>query len=182
MTLTMREKEELLAQYHSLIWEVVYRFKKRYGSGWQTDDQDLYQEAVLAFFSHMEKQSASCDLSARFPFQQILHALCQYTLVNQVVSVPNTRTSDYKRRVSSMPVTVDYQAVDLFHSACRTTDEVDEKICFDQFVGTLCAVDQKIVGMKANNMRNCEVAKSLGLTDSCISRHLNRMSKKYHVS
>lgn len=180
--LTMREKENLISKYHSLLWEVVYRFKKSYCSTWQMDDEDLFHEAVLAFLRHMEKQTGALDLSSRFPFQQITHALCQYTLVNQVVAVPNTRTSDYKQRIASMPKTVELPTATLFMSTIHTIEEITDKICFDEFVGSLHPVDQKIIGLKMNGMRNREVAKSLGLSDCAVSRHLSKMYQNYNAS
>ena len=181
MTLTMDQKENLLLQYDLLIWRVVHRFQRRYGAT-PFSQQDLYQEAVLAFFTYVEKLQPGKDIFI-FPFQELLHALCQYTLVNQVVTVPHTRTSDYKQRISSIPSAVDYEVVDVYDGLRHaTTEDMVEKIYFEQFLNALAPVDRQIAEMKMHGSKNREVARALGLPDFSITRRIARMNKKYHAA
>lgn len=180
--MTMQQKEDLLAQYDNLIWSTVHRFSKRNPCSTDNPD-DLYQEAVLAFFRYVEKAGGELNLASSFPFHQISHALCQHVLVGRIVSIPTRHTSDFKRRIASLPKQVGFN-IDSFGPAYETksTDDVIEKIYFDQFVGTLSATEKNILRMKAEGKRNREIANTLGVADYQVTRQLQRMKKEYRAS
>lgn len=180
MTLTMEQKEDLLFQYDQLIWKVVHHFKRRF-SHLSSNTQDLHQEAIVAFLTYVEKHGAP-DGMFIFPFRDILNALCRYTLTEQVVSSPK-RTTDYTRRISSSPSAADYDVLDLEASARKmNTDDMVNKVYFDQFVQAQSLMDQQIIRMKLDGSRNRDVARALGLPDCNITRRLSRMKKAYYAS
>lgn len=179
MKLTMEQKEDLIRQYDLLIWSTVHHFKRRY-SNVNTNVQDLYQEAVVAFLTHVEKHRPDKDLFI-FPFRDVVNALCRHTLVEQTVSSPK-RTTDYSRRIASLPGKAEMSSLAKQGDTRFTAEDMLTKVYFEQFISSLPLMDQRIIRLKLDGYRNREVAAALGVPDFKVSRRLHRMQKIYHAS
>lgn len=176
MYLTTEQEEAIVKKYTRLVWSVVHRFKKR-NSSYLSNQEDLYQEAMLVLIRHIRKSESLEGYQP--PIRDMINAMCIHTLGEQVVSVPK-RTSDYTKRINSISKAVDYSLLDSNEDEKR--DSTEEAICsaiFHTFLSSLSDLDKQIVQMKLSGFRNTEVARRCGLSDVNVTRRLKRLRGQY---
>ena len=177
MKLTSYQEEQLIQQYDRLLWSVVHRFKRRHYQGYD-NKEDLHSECVLVFVRHI-RSCETMDEVQKVPIRDMINAMCRFTLGEQALTYPQ-RTTNFSEVMETAAHKIDYSAVDMdekkrFEPIGNALDE----IAFRDFFRGLSAVDRKIVKMKLDGMRNCEVARDLGVTDVIITRTLKRLRKSY---
>lgn len=176
MNLSKDQEEALVKKYDRLVWSTVHRFKRRNNSE-LNNYEDLYQECMLVLFNSIRK-APTLD-GFRPPIRDMVHAMCEYTLGEQVAKVP-IRTSDYSRRIEKVAKSVPYENIDLSEEI--RSDATEGILCstlFSAFLASLTGQDAKIIRMKLHGSRNREVAKALGTTDLIICRSLKRLRLQY---
>lgn len=180
MKLTKEQESELLKSYDHLIWRYVHRYKRKSASSAVShlaDPDDLYQECAIVLLNHFRKARTEEELRI-IPRWDMENAMCLSILSKQNVSVP-MRTGNFKKTIESMSVSVEYSSLENMLST-SSVEDMEAKIVFDSFVGTLPEIDQAIIQNKMSGRSNRETAKALGLTDVQVTRHLQSACGAYH--
>ncbi len=180
MKLTSLQEEQLIQQYDRYIWSMVHRFgrRKTRGNEFQNDKNDLYQECVMVFLKHIRSCETMEEIN-KVPSFDMLHAMCQFSLRNNVVTYPK-RTSNFRHIMDNVARKVDYDEVDLDENQrSEPLNDALDVISFKDFYAALSSGEQKIVTLKLRGYSNREIAQKLGLTDVAVCRALKRMRNAY---
>lgn len=177
MDMTKEKENQLVQSYDQLIWWIVHRYKGKM-STCRDNVNDLYQECAIVLINHFRKASTE-EEARRIPIRDMVNAMCRFNLGEQVVSVPK-RTSDFTKKVHSMKATTPWEGLARNTKLSSSPmEDVDGKIMFDSFIGTLPTTDKRIIGYKMNGYSNRETARELGMTDVQITRSLHRSYAAY---
>lgn len=179
MKLTQQQVDDLLTKYDKLIWMTVHRFRSRNAClGIGTDD--LHSECIVAYMEHIKKAKNMEEIE-RFPFRDMVHAMCSFILGNQLVSFPKKCTNQYQKfmkiceeRGSGIPI----DNVNVERS--EQTEDVLASVIFRQFYSQLSPKEKLIVRGKLRNETSIAIAAQLGMSETQVSRMLSEMRTKYH--
>lgn len=178
MVLTQTQEEALVEKYDRLVWSIVHRFKRRNNTN-RNNLEDLYQESMLVLIDSLRNCTSLEEY--RPPIRDMINAMCRYTLGEQVVVVPR-RTSDYRKRMDTIPKAVDFSVLD-YEEDMRVefTVDSDAKVAFNSFLSSLPDVDQQIINLKLDGKKNCVIAKMFGMSNAGVTRRLHAIREQYAV-
>lgn len=176
MYLTPQQEREAVERYDKLVRSVVYNFRKRISASLDNYD-DMYQECMLVLLESIRKYPYTTGY--RPPIKDMIHALCHYTLGEQILSYPK-RTNSYKRVINSASTKVDYKVVDtnaLF--ASNTIQDCEDRIACREFLDTLTPEERMLVHLKLEGGTNRYAARISGLPEMTVSRRIKGVYEKY---
>lgn len=179
MKLSSAQEECFLARYDKLIWKIVHEFRARNCHGYD-NKEDLHSECVIVLIKHIRK-SQSFDELMRIPVRDMINAMCCYFLSEQTVSYPK-RTANFREVMDNVPAKVNYDVIDIERRVPdkRYVEDAVEMIAIQQFINGLeKPLDKRIIEMKLNGARNRDIAKALHISDTVITRTLQRLKKLY---
>lgn len=179
MKLSACQEEQLMQQYDRLLWSVVHRFKRKMHDGYN-NKEDLHSECALVFLTHIRSCETMEDIR-KVPILNMINAMCRFVLGEQALSYPR-RTSNFRQVMESVVGKADYSELDRNENGRYEplNDALDE-ISFKDFYAALPPVDQKIISMKLEGHRNCEIARDLGVSDVTMTRAIQRLKKFYRL-
>lgn len=157
----------------ALVWKYIRKGKADINA---KHYQDLFQEAAIAYINYIRKAQTEEDLKI-FPSMDILHAMCLYTLSIQPLSHPK-RTEDFKKHLTDKNVPL-YEADANAENARTVIDDALDEIVFRDFVAKQTDMNTKIVGLRMEDYAIKEVAGTIGINESNVSRRLKRMLENY---
>lgn len=176
MELTMEQKEELLNKNDRVLWNVVHKFKRRLTSGGHDDKEDLHSECVVVYVRYLNSCRSEQDMR-KIPVLDMINAMCQYVLGEQVLSYPK-RTADFRKKLNIVPKRMSYDDIE---DGYDPTDDTLDEITFGSFYAGLSDADKRVVNHKLRGETNREAGRALGLGDTTMTRTIQRLKAVYHT-
>lgn len=176
MELTMEQKEELLRKNDRILWSVVHKFRRRLTAGQCDDKEDLHSECVVVYIRYLNACCSEQDMR-KIPVLDMVNAMCQYVLGEQVLSYPK-RTGDFRKKLSTVPKRTDYSDAE---EGWTPMDDALDEIVFGDFYAGLSAQDKLVVKHKLRGETNREAGRALGLGDTTMTRTIQRLKGVYHT-
>lgn len=135
--------------------------------------EDCLSEAMFALVDFVNKELGKEYTSAKFLafakahcIHHIVDWLAQYSVT---ISIKPSTRRDVKIEFNKMRLEdTDIPQSDIFN-----------QLWFDDFISDLDSFDRDLIQMKMDDMSNREIARTLGVHDQTVKRHLDRLERVY---
>ena len=154
MNVSKQQEEQYLQDNSKAVWKIVNTF--RVGMKYQTSDDDLYQEGMIALLAHMRKSATKDELDV-FPSLEIKNAICRFLIAQEAVRFPKTRTTDYSKMVKQTR-RVHIEKLLVSADPTQSDDNWIERIDMERYLMSLSERDRDMVLMRAHGHKTTEIA------------------------
>lgn len=183
MVLTPEREAELIEQNMPKIYRAVDNFMaKCKRNAVQIPYDDCVQEVALAFLNYIRRCDSEEKLKV-FPWYSALHALSEFVLRSQPLTVP-IRTSNFSQLIHMMPDTVSYEVMvsvglDVDGMSKHWVPDEETRIDFDTFMASQPENVQRMASMRMCGMTIRAIAGQCGVGKTKIADDLAQLRKDY---
>lgn len=178
MKLTAIQEQEMIERFDRVVWTIVHRFANRAQLGRTCTKDDLHQEGLIVLLDHIRNAEDEASLK-KLPVMDMWNAMSRLIILDQPISYPNTRTSDFRKIMEQLGETVDYSEL-VNHNVHDTGIEaVEARLDMECFANTLGKLDRKIFLLRMGGATRIEVSRILQIPKCKTTRRLKVIFEKY---
>lgn len=174
MQVSREREEQYLREQSRAVWKIVNTF--RMGMKYQTSDEDLYQEGMIVLINHLRQAKDEQELK-KFPTMDIKNAICRFLMKQEVVSFPKTRTTDYRKVVTSTRRTPIECAIHIKHPDGE--DIWIDQIDFESYLETIPERSRDMLLAKLSGEKPTEIAKRFNVTPGAVTHSIQKTITRY---
>lgn len=184
MVFSSEREAELIEENMPKIYRAVDNFKARcdQSKGVPIPYEDCVQEVVLVFLQYIRRCQTEEQISL-FPWYDAMHALSEYVLRCQPLSVP-IRTSSFRSIIQSVPRTVSYDllltgGIDVDGMSKHWVPDKNTELDFDAFMSEQDESVQRLTSMRLYGMTLRDIAGQFGISFQGVNKRIKKLRKEY---
>ena len=186
MNLSPEREAQLIEENMPKIYRAVdnYRFRCKSGEAVCVDYSDFVQEVTIVFLNHIRKCNTEEEID-KFPWYDAMHAMSEYVLLSQPLSVPKS-TKQFSTVINSIPHTVSYEVcvsngMDVDGMSKHWVPDKETEIDFNAFMAEQGENIQRIAAMRIYGMTIRDIAAQFGVAKNAIDKKIKRLREKYDI-
>ena len=143
---------------------------------------DMVQVVSIAFLGYIRRVESE-DALKTFPWFDALHAMSEFVLSSQPLSVPKS-TKQFSKIIHSIPGTVSFDVmvsdgVDVDGMSKRWVEDEETRIDFDAFMETQPEYVRRLASMCFYGMSRKQIAAEFGVSRQTVYDWINKLFASY---
>ena len=184
MVLSSERESQLMEKNMPNIYRSIDNFLARCNqdNGVPLPYEDCVQEVAIAYLQYIRRCETEDQLKI-FPWYDAIHALSEYVLRCQPLSVP-VSTKGFRKTLRTIPTTVSYETLvtnglEVDGMSQTWVPDKETELDFDTFMSAQSPHVQRIVSMKLYGMPVRKIAGQCGVGKSSVNNKILRLKKQY---
>ena len=168
MTINNEEISQFIQRYELRIYKDIKKFKSSYNC--VVDDEDLYQEAVLAIIEFFKKNEAKLNYLF-YPSKTVLNAMYVAVRLNKKLSIPKSSKNMHKVKNN--------QFTNIDDSTCSYVEPYERKVSVQDFCNDITEREKRVLEMKLDGINVMEISRQTKIPRITVRRTVDSLKEKY---